>query len=153
MEDSKFKLSLHDLTKRRLIRDHFVNVPSQWETTLQCNVVSHWMGAFTKFTQLIRRRNIHSCDSLRYDINVWKYYSSYRKKRDNFQDAFFFIHIAIYWNLYLLLISICALAQGSDFKSKGDKLSSPDVIRIRTWMSRQPTLQHTDGELVVFTVV
>ena len=29
-------------------RDHFVNVPSQWETTLQCNVVSHWLGAFTK---------------------------------------------------------------------------------------------------------
>ena len=29
-------------------RDHLVNAPSQWETTLQCNVVSHWLGAFTK---------------------------------------------------------------------------------------------------------
>ena len=28
-------------------RDHFVCVPSQWETTLQCNVVSHWLDAFT----------------------------------------------------------------------------------------------------------
>ena len=25
--------------------DHFVYAPSQWETMLQCNVVSHWLGA------------------------------------------------------------------------------------------------------------
>ena len=31
-------------------RDHFVYAPSQWETTLQCNVVSHWLGAFRKWT-------------------------------------------------------------------------------------------------------
>ena len=31
-------------------RDHFVNAPSQWETTLQCNVVSHWLGAYTKWS-------------------------------------------------------------------------------------------------------
>ena len=24
--------------------------PSQWETTLQCNVISHWLGAFTKWS-------------------------------------------------------------------------------------------------------
>ena len=29
-------------------RDHFVNVPNQWETTLHCNIVSYWLGAFTK---------------------------------------------------------------------------------------------------------
>ena len=28
-----------------LEQDHFVNAPSQWETMLQCNVVSHWLGA------------------------------------------------------------------------------------------------------------
>ena len=28
-------------------RDHFVYVLSQWETTLHCNVVSHWLGAYT----------------------------------------------------------------------------------------------------------
>ena len=27
-----------------------MNAPSQWETTLQCNVVSHWLGAFTKWS-------------------------------------------------------------------------------------------------------
>ena len=27
-----------------IIRDHFVNVPSQWETVLHCNIVSHWLG-------------------------------------------------------------------------------------------------------------
>ena len=33
-------------------RDHFVYVPSQWEMTLQFNVVSHWLGTFTKWSQL-----------------------------------------------------------------------------------------------------
>ena len=31
-------------------RDHFVNVPSQWETMLQCNVISHWHRTFTKWS-------------------------------------------------------------------------------------------------------
>ena len=31
-------------------RDHFVYPPSQWETTLHCNVVSHWLGAYTKWS-------------------------------------------------------------------------------------------------------
>ena len=31
-------------------RDHFVYAPSQWETTLQYNVVSHWLGAYTKWS-------------------------------------------------------------------------------------------------------
>ena len=30
-------------------RDNFVYAHSQWETTLQCNVVSHWLGVFTKW--------------------------------------------------------------------------------------------------------
>ena len=29
-------------------RDHCVHAPSQWETTLHCNVVSHWLSAYTK---------------------------------------------------------------------------------------------------------
>ena len=28
--------------------DRFVYVPSQWETTLHCNVVSPWLGAYSK---------------------------------------------------------------------------------------------------------
>ena len=35
-----------------LHRDQFLYVPSQWETTLQCNVVSHWLGAFIKWSLL-----------------------------------------------------------------------------------------------------
>ena len=31
-------------------RDQFVNAPSQWETTLQCNVVSYWLGAYTQWS-------------------------------------------------------------------------------------------------------
>ena len=33
-----------------MLRDHFVHMPSQWETMLQCNVVSHWLDAYTKWS-------------------------------------------------------------------------------------------------------
>ena len=32
-------------------RDHFVYSPSQWETPLHCIFVSHWVGAYTKWSQ------------------------------------------------------------------------------------------------------
>ena len=38
------------ITQVPIIRDHFVYAPSQWETTLQCNVVSHWLEAFIKWS-------------------------------------------------------------------------------------------------------
>ena len=31
-------------------RDHFVYEPSQWETVLHCNVASHWLGTYTKWS-------------------------------------------------------------------------------------------------------
>ena len=31
------------------IRDNFVFAPTQWETMLHCNVVSHWLGAHVKW--------------------------------------------------------------------------------------------------------
>ena len=31
-------------------RDNSVYAPSQWDTTLHCNVVSHWLGAFTNWS-------------------------------------------------------------------------------------------------------
>ena len=34
-----------------LSRDHLVYAPSWWETMLQCNVVSHWLAALTKWSQ------------------------------------------------------------------------------------------------------
>ena len=33
-----------------IFRDYFAYAPSQWETTLHCNVVSHWLGAYTKWS-------------------------------------------------------------------------------------------------------
>ena len=33
------------------IRDHFVYTPSQWEMTLQCNVISHWLDAYTRWSR------------------------------------------------------------------------------------------------------
>ena len=33
-------------------RDRFVYAPSQWETALHCNAVSHWLGAYTDWSLL-----------------------------------------------------------------------------------------------------
>ena len=47
-------------------RDHFVYAPGQWETTLQCNVVSHWLGTFTKWS-------LHTIyDTVSYSYKHWK---------------------------------------------------------------------------------
>ena len=34
-------------------RDHFEYAPRQWETTLHCNVVDDWLGAYTKWTLVV----------------------------------------------------------------------------------------------------
>ena len=34
-------------------RNRFVNAPSQWEATLQCNVFFHWLGPYTKLSLLL----------------------------------------------------------------------------------------------------
>ena len=39
----------HSLTLLPCWQGSFFNVLSQWETTLHCNVVSHWLGAYTKW--------------------------------------------------------------------------------------------------------
>ena len=40
-------------------KDHFVNALSHWKTVLHCNVISHWLGAYTKrFPDLIKE-NLH----------------------------------------------------------------------------------------------
>ena len=31
-------------------RNHFVYAPSQWEMMLQCNIVSHWLDTYTKWS-------------------------------------------------------------------------------------------------------
>ena len=43
-------------------RDHFVYTPSQWGTTLHCNVLSHWLGAYIKWSlQLVAKYTLFHC--------------------------------------------------------------------------------------------
>ena len=42
-------------------RDHFVNALSQWETALHCNVISHCLGAFTRWSVIILNSRQISC--------------------------------------------------------------------------------------------
>ena len=37
-----------------ILSDHFVNAPNQLQMTLHCNVVSHWLRAFTKWSLYLR---------------------------------------------------------------------------------------------------
>ena len=34
-------------------RDHSVYAPNQWEMALQCNAVSHWLGAYTEWSHSV----------------------------------------------------------------------------------------------------
>ena len=38
-----------------MFRDQFVYAPSQWDTTLHCNIGSHWLGAYTKWSLHVDR--------------------------------------------------------------------------------------------------
>ena len=58
------RLSFHVWPSYIRPRDNFLCAPSQWETTLQCNVVSHWLGACWEWsvwalTQTMRERVKH----------------------------------------------------------------------------------------------
>ena len=44
-----------------------VYAPSQWGTTLQCNVVSHWLGAYTKWSLLLKLILIPHHKALQHD--------------------------------------------------------------------------------------
>ena len=37
-------------------RDQSVHAPSQWETTLHCKVVSHWLSAYTKWSLKVLKK-------------------------------------------------------------------------------------------------
>ena len=44
-----------------------LHAPSQWETTLHCNLVSHWLGAYTKWSlnsleHLLRMKFMSTCE-------------------------------------------------------------------------------------------
>ena len=42
------------------IHNHVVYAPSQWETTLHCNVVSYWLDAYTQWSLILTRNNCNS---------------------------------------------------------------------------------------------
>ena len=57
--------------------DHFVNASSQWRTTLHNNVVSHWLGAYTKWSLhsvfsilFYLKQHRHSLGSFQTKMNV-----------------------------------------------------------------------------------
>ena len=45
-----WSISLCTVSMMRMRRNHFMYAPSQWEMMLHCNVISHWLGAYTKWS-------------------------------------------------------------------------------------------------------
>ena len=64
------------LDSRDIFRDHFVCASSQWETTLHCNVVSHWLGVYTKWSLNLAVYPIKYADSFVVFCFLWLYHQS-----------------------------------------------------------------------------
>ena len=65
-----------DISRSYLNSGHFVNAPSQWETTLHCNVVSHWLGTFIKWSLYCISLDIH-VRIIHDDVIKWKHFPRY----------------------------------------------------------------------------
>ena len=52
-------------------RIHSVHAPSQWETTLHCNVVSHWLGSYTKWSLSGLANDLKSLSELLLTNHLW----------------------------------------------------------------------------------
>ena len=68
------------LCQHLVSRDHFAYTPNQWETTLQCNIVSYWLDAvFTKIIGHIGHFRWLGPNVLTRDFtNLNKIYRAYR---------------------------------------------------------------------------
>ena len=82
----------HDGHQGWMFRDNSVYVPSQWEMALQCNTVSHWLGAYTARSLVVQwNRNVtQGCKPGNYDflarnhpygilIEEWPWSGNYKK--------------------------------------------------------------------------
>ena len=86
-------------------RDYFVYAPNQWETTLQCNVVSHWLAAYTKQSLEWTQTVIYKVPFEVMATSFWCYGSLQRSPSTT--QSFYFLQITakllniivIYWKL------------------------------------------------------
>ena len=51
---TSFCLTVRESRALCVIRDHYVYTLSQWEMVLQCNAISYWLGACTKWSCAIQ---------------------------------------------------------------------------------------------------
>ena len=58
-ENFSIQLQFQLAISQHWFRDHFVYAPSKWETKLHCNVISHWLGAYTKWSLLVEVMACH----------------------------------------------------------------------------------------------
>ena len=127
-----------------IIRDHFVYAPSQWEMRLQCNVVSHWPSAYTKWS-LIMMTSLHG--------NHWSSVDSIHKGPVMGSFGVFFVFSLKYllnkkssylWHHY----NVCCLFIFQDSMSTSSHhLTTPYWVLDRChWLSTKVSLPTMDGE-------
>ena len=98
----------------RSYRDRFVYAPNQWETTLQCNLVSHWLGAYPDYSLF------------RHETHMWypPWYSGLvASQNQHFQVTFVYIYIvslrhADYILVFLTFYSYVSFAMMDDMPWK-----------------------------------
>ena len=99
--------------------------PSQWEMTLHCNVISHWLGAYTKWSLSFGRFNT----ILPYNIEAWTKWLSFCRQK--FPMCFDYSLIFMTENSWILnIISVEYIG------SLGFKWQSVIVVHIKAWCQR-----------------
>ena len=65
-----------DTISLKPFKDHSVYAPNQWDMTLHCNFVSHWVGAYTKWSLAFYMWDPYTCSTSVLQFNYMNY-SSY----------------------------------------------------------------------------
>ena len=77
-------------------RDHLVYAPSQWETTLHCDIVSHWLATYTKWSLLYAPSQwgmtLH-CNILSHWLGTYTEWSLWYQCNSNFRQILHFCTI------------------------------------------------------------
>ena len=99
-----------------IFRDHFVCVPSQWESTLQCNVDYHWLGAHTKWSLILMPQQ-----------NGW-YFADNIFKCIFLKENVLYFSFKFYWIMFEQLWIIFSINSGMPSRRKAVSWHSKDAV-------------------------
>ena len=114
-------------------RDQFLHGPSQWKTVLQCNILSHWLGAYTKWSL--------QCSPI-YHNTAYSIAITTDEYRDQTQNTYL-----ISWSSQAV---VCCIGSHLIYLSKHDRKQEEIVVSLERYIANQtqtpikPLLLHHD---------